>query len=60
MQSVFLILSLIVAYAEAICTGSKYWDPLNNACVNCKAIIIQNALGTLRTYTTRIRPPTSV
>lgn len=59
MQAVFLIFSLLTAYAEAICTGSKYWDPLNNACVNCKNIIMQNALGTPLTSTMRTPPPTS-
>lgn len=34
MQSFLLLLSVMVATVQSICSGSTYWNPLNNACVN--------------------------
>lgn len=45
MQALILYASFFIAYVHAICTGSKYWNPLNNACVNCTIIITQSAPG---------------
>lgn len=44
--------SAMVELAQSICTGSQYWNPLNNACVDSNYCIMQSALGaTLRCTT---------
>ena len=59
MQALILYASFFIAYVHAICTGSKYWNPLNNACVNCNPIITQSAPGNRPTITTPTPPPTN-
>ena len=59
MQTILLLASLLIASANSLCAGSTYWNPLNNACVNCKPSITQSAPGNHPTFTTRILPPKS-
>lgn len=35
MLAVCLLLGLLTCWVESICTGSLYWNPLDNACVQC-------------------------
>lgn len=53
--SIALIFYLIMDSVQAICTTGQYWNPLNNACVNC--IIFndkKNVLGVLLIFITLI------
>lgn len=57
MQTLLLLLSAIIIYVEAICNSTQYWNPLNNACVNCNNLLIQNAHGNHPISTTEILLP---
>lgn len=46
-------ISVLIELAESICSGSQYWNPLNNACVNRKYNVIQNAHGVIQHCTTQ-------
>ncbi len=35
-----LILAAIVLVASSICTGSQFWNPLNNACVDGSMLLL--------------------
>ena len=59
MQALILYATFFITYVHAICTGSKYWNPLNNACVNCNPIITQSAPGNHPTITTPTHPQTN-
>ena len=39
---IYAVLGLIFLLREvdSICTSGQYWNPLNNACVNCKKCFI--------------------
>lgn len=54
-----LVLGLLVDWVQSICTGTLYWNPLNNACVAGNWVLMQNVLGILRTCTTETPRPTS-
>ncbi len=60
MQTLLLLLSALVTYVEAICTGSFYWDPLTNACVHCTQFYIQSALGILPIFIMETLPQINV
>lgn len=36
---VVVALCVIPELVTSICTGSEFWNPLNNACVTCNIII---------------------
>lgn len=60
MQTLIVFASVFIATVYSICTGSKYWNPLNNACVNCNIIPMQSVLGNLQTFTMLTALPTNV
>lgn len=60
MQTLLLLLSALVTYVEAICTGSLYWDPLTNACVHCTSFYIQSAHGILLIFIMETPPQINV
>ena len=53
-----LLLSVLTKLAESVCTD-QYWNPLNNACVDCTDPVMQNARGITRTCTLLTLPRTS-
>ena len=59
MQAVLLVWAALITYVHSICTGALYWDPFNNACVNCISSITKNVHGNLPFFTTPTRQPIS-
>jgi len=55
---IVLLLGVTVTYVYSVCVSGKFWNPLNNACVDGKHTLMQCVLGTRPTSTMLTTPPT--
>ena len=55
MKGLLVVWTALLTYVHSICSGALYWDPFNNACVNGKDDLKQNAHGNLQ-YCTTLTP----
>ena len=55
----FLLATILyLTSSQNVCSSPKFWNPLNNACVNRTTLTIKNAHGLLPNTTTLTPPPT--